>query len=127
MICFRVVDHGVEQNHRTTLSMVFDFLFFEARRVHRSGQMAGYEICPPPGSGTPLAHVTTFVVPRDTHPHFDLRICQESARQMLVSMAAQLGTTPSWQHFACRCRLLSAASNGSGVALGLSTRRAARE
>ena len=64
MICFRVVDHDVEQNHRKILSMVFDFLLFAARRVHRSGQMTGYEICPPPGSGPPLIHYTTFVVPK---------------------------------------------------------------
>ena len=63
MICFRVVDHDVEQNHRNILSMVFDFLLFAARRVHRSGQMAGYEIRPPPGSGSPLIQYTTFGVP----------------------------------------------------------------
>ena len=67
MICFRVVDHDVEQNHRNILSMVFDFLLFAARRVHRSGQMTGYEICPPPGSGPPLIHYTTFVVPSLVH------------------------------------------------------------
>ena len=68
MICFRVVGHDVEQNHRNVLSMVFDFLLFAARRVHRSGQMTGYEICPPPGSGPPLIHYTTFVVPIETPP-----------------------------------------------------------
>ncbi len=48
---------------------MFDFLLFAARRVHRSGQMTGYEICPPPGSGPPLSHYTTCVVPRAVWTH----------------------------------------------------------
>ena len=64
IICFRVVDHDMGQNRRKTLSMVFDFLLFTARRVHLSGHMAGYESCPHPGSGPPLIHYTTFEVPR---------------------------------------------------------------
>ena len=29
MICFRVVDHDVEQNHKKLLSMVFEFVLFD--------------------------------------------------------------------------------------------------